>query len=203
MSRQGRVWYWLGAASVVGSLAATTGWWVTDRLEQRNDFCNACHLPDGVPLHLESRRDFDALLPASLAAAHGSASVEDRDDPAFRCIDCHGGTGALGRARVKLLSARDAFWYAVGHFEEPEGMRWPLQDADCRRCHASFSEGEESASGNPLFHELAVHNHRLGVACVSCHVVHEPGLAEVDFLDPAHVRARCAECHPEFEEGTR
>lgn len=192
---------WLVAAAAVGALAAATGWWVTDRLEQRNDFCNACHLPDGVPLHLENRRDFDAFPPPSLAAAHGAARVAARHDPAFRCIDCHGGTGLLGRSRVKLLSARDAFWYVVGRFEEPEGMHWPLLDRDCRRCHESFGETPSAAWGDPAFHELAVHNHRLGMACVTCHRTHEPGRAELDFLDPTHVRARCAECHPEFEEG--
>ena len=186
---------------LAGGVAGPAGWWLTDRLEQDDDFCNACHLPDGVPLHLENRRDFDATEPVSLAGAHGLARVEGRDDPAFRCIDRHGGTGVLGRARVKLLSARDAFWYVVGRFEEPEGMHWPLQDADCARCHPSFSERPADAWRDPLFHELPVHNHELGVSCVSCHWTHEPGgLPEADFLHPRRVRARCAECHPEFEE---
>jgi nitrate/TMAO reductase-like tetraheme cytochrome c subunit len=198
--RAQRVRRWLMLAGVAGVVSAPTGWWVTDRLEQRNDFCNACHLPNGEPLHLENRRDFDALPAASLAAAHGAAGVDGRSDPAFRCIDCHGGTGALGRARVKLLSARDAFWYVVGRFEEPEGMHWPLLDADCRRCHESFGESRSAAWGDP-FHELAVHNHNLGMSCVTCHLTHEPGRAELDFLEPAHVRGRCAQCHPEFEEG--
>ena len=201
LPRTGRRWRWLVAAGVAGAVTAPTGWWVTDRLERRNDFCNACHLPDGAALHLANREDFDAVPPASLAAAHGAAQVEGRDDSAFRCIDCHGGTGALGRARVKLLSARDAFWYVVGRFEEPEGMHWPLLDADCRRCHESFGEARPLASGDPAFHELAVHNHRLGMACVTCHQTHEPGRADLNFLEPAHVRGRCAECHPEFEEG--
>lgn len=199
--RAQRVRRWLVAVGVAAAVAAPSAWWATDRLEQRNDFCNACHLADGVALHLEKRRDFDELPPASLAAAHGAAAVEGRDAAAFRCIDCHGGTGALGRARVKLLSARDAFWYVVGRFEEPQGMRWPLLDADCRRCHESFGESVRADWEDPAFHQLAVHNHRLGMACVTCHRTHEPGSPELDFLDPAYVRGRCAECHPEFEEG--
>jgi hypothetical protein len=192
-------WLALGVAS---SALAVAGWVGTDRLEQRNDFCNACHLQDGTALHLETRRDFDQRPAVSLAAAHAEASVEGRPDPAFRCIDCHGGVGPVGRTRVKILSARDAFWYAVGRFEEPDGMRFPLWDEDCSQCHASFRERAPDAWRDPGFHELAVHNVNLGMACVACHRSHEPaGLAEVSFLEPTHVRARCAECHPEFEEG--
>ena len=78
---------------------------------------------------------------------------------------------------MKLLSAKDAFWYAVGRFDEPEGMRWPLWDADCRRCHARFAERSTAGSaGNPLFHELAVHNAELPVRCVECHAAHERGV---------------------------
>ena len=190
---------WIVPALVAGAVGAPSGWWITDRLEQANDFCNACHLEAGVRLHAGQRRDFDARPPLSLAGAHGAARVAGREDPAFRCIDCHGGTEALGRSRVKLLSAKDAFWYALGRFDEPEGMRWPLWDADCAKCHASFEERE--GAPNPRFHELAVHNHELGMECVACHLVHEGGgLAEADFLHPKHVRSRCAECHREFEE---
>jgi hypothetical protein len=90
----------------------------------------------------------------------------------------------------------------VGRFDEPEGMRWPLWDADCRRCHARFAERSTAGSaGNPLFHELAVHNAELPVRCVECHPVHERGgLPDHDFLLPPRVRAQCARCHPEFEE---
>jgi hypothetical protein len=199
-ARRARVRAALALAAGAGLALGVAGWTVTDRLEQDDDFCNACHLPDGATLHLENRRDYDARPPASLAAAHAAAGRRGRAG-AFRCIDCHGGTGWLGRARIKLLSARDAFWYAVGHFEEPDGMRFPLWDDDCLRCHASFPEREVGAWRDPAFHELAVHNVNLGMACVTCHRAHERGLPEADFLEPGHVRARCAECHPEFEEG--
>jgi hypothetical protein len=186
---------------LAGIPVGTTGWLVTDRLEQDDDFCNACHLSEDTPLHLEKRRDFDTQPPASLAAAHAVAEVEGRDERVFRCIDCHGGVGIAGRLRVKLLSAKDAFWYVVGHFEEPKGMRWPLLDADCSQCHASFEEAQAGAWRDPKFHELAVHNAALGMGCVECHLTHEPGgLVDANFLHPAQVRSRCAECHPEFEE---
>jgi hypothetical protein len=185
----------------LAALAAPAGWLVSDHLEQDNDFCNSCHLAPGQPLHRDVRRDFDAAPPASLAGVHGAARLESREDGAFRCIDCHGGHGLVGRARVKALAAKDAFWYVMGRFEEPQGMRWPLWDEDCRKCHASFDESEGESWRRPRFHQLAVHNVALGVDCVDCHRVHEAGgNPKAYFLETAHVRGQCALCHSEFAE---
>jgi nitrate/TMAO reductase-like tetraheme cytochrome c subunit len=190
-------------AAVVGILLGPVGWVVSDRLEARNDFCNDCHLPSGVALHRELRDEFDARPAASLAALHAGSAVEGRHDAAFRCIDCHRGTGAVGRTRVKLLAAKDAFWYVVGRFEEPDGMRWPLWDADCRKCHPGFaSEGDFGGPGPETFHARPVHNRKLGVGCVECHLVHGPGgNPDAWFVHAEPVRAQCARCHVEYEEG--
>jgi len=194
---------WLRLAPVlVGAalVAAPTGWLASDRLERDNDFCNACHLSPEVPLHRDIRADFDARPPPTLAAAHARAGVGSGDaHRPFRCIDCHGGSGPLGRAQVKALAARDAFWYVVGRFEEPREMRFPLRDADCRKCHASYRAA--AGSGANAFHGLAVHNADLSVRCVACHSAHERGgNPQAHFLRAAKVRAQCARCHTEFEE---
>jgi predicted CXXCH cytochrome family protein len=103
---------------------------------------------------------------------------------------------------VKALAAKDALVYLSGRFEEPETMRWPLCDEDCSACHASFESAGEEASGSPAFHDLPVHNVDLGVACVECHSAHEAGgNPGAFFLRAAAVRAQCARCHSEFEEG--
>jgi hypothetical protein len=197
----------LGAAVLVGGAALSAlGWTVSDRLEQDNDFCNACHLdgPDGgTPLHLEVRRGFDARPALSLAAAHAEAGVSDRhgSDAAFRCIDCHGGTSIPGRVRVKALAAKDAFWYVVGDFAEPDGMRWPLWDEDCRKCHAEYAGQSWDGFGPEPFHARSVHNVKLGIGCVECHFVHEAGGdPAAHFVDAAAVRVQCARCHDEFQE---
>ncbi len=190
----------IGVACLV-FLAVSAAWVVTDRLEAENAFCVSCHLDAEVPLHRDNDADFRARPPVSLAVAHAAAGNSEREDGAFRCIDCHGGTGFGGRVRVKLLSAKDAFWYVSGRFEEPDGMHWPLRDEDCARCHASFEERAPDDWGDPAFHELAVHNHELGVDCVSCHLSHERGgLPDHFFVHPPEVRAQCARCHPEFED---
>ncbi len=188
---------------MAGCVAAPVGWFGSDHLEQDNDFCNACHLEPGVPLHEDIRRDFDARPTASLAALHAASTHPSRPGPAsaFRCIDCHGGVGFVGKARTKVLAAKDGFWWLVGHFKEPTEMAWPLLDEDCRQCHAGFSEAEAGAAEpSPPFHALPVHNVALGMSCVECHLSHAPGgLEELYYLQPAHVRGRCAQCHTEFE----
>ena len=113
---------WGIALAVAAVVAAPTGWVVTDRLEADNAFCVSCHLDAETPLHRDHDADFRARPPVSLAAAHAAAENAEHEDAVFRCIDCHGGTAFLGRARVKLLSAKDAFWYVTGRFEEPDGM---------------------------------------------------------------------------------
>ena len=178
------------------------GWHGTDLLERDNGFCNACHLDgwfSGTPLHREHRDDFSARTAFSLAAAHAVAGNEQRpSDPGFRCIDCHGGVGLFGRARVKVLAAKDLFWWVVGRFEEPESMRWPLLEDDCRQCHADFAT-KAAAFEDPAFHDLAVHNSRLGVDCVECHVAHDRGVDPSRwFLASEFVLEQCARCHSEF-----
>jgi nitrate/TMAO reductase-like tetraheme cytochrome c subunit len=190
------------SAAALGASLGAAGWIVTDHLEQDDDFCNACHVSQGLPLHAGIRRDYDARPALSLAGRHAAARIGDREDGAFRCIDCHGGKSFAGRLRVKTLAAKDALAYASGRFEEPERMRWPLWDEDCSACHASFQAASEDSPGSSRFHALPVHNVDLGVTCVECHSAHEPGGDPAAyFLRAAFVRAQCARCHSEFQEG--
>lgn len=195
----------LAIAALTGIVSAPAGWLVSDRLEEDDDFCTSCHVAPSRPLHAALRTGFDAAPAASLAAVHGGATVQRTaaEPPTeFRCIDCHGGASFIGRVRVKALAAKDAFWYAVGHFEEPTHMRSPLWDEDCRKCHDAFDEREVEAWQSPHFHQLPVHNAALGVDCVACHEVHESGgNPDSFFLRAPRVRSQCARCHSEFLEG--
>ena len=189
----------VAAAAAVAT--ASAGWITVDLLERDNDFCNACHLEPGLPLHIDIRRDFDRRPVVSLAGLHAAAARDGGAERDFRCIDCHGGTGAHGRLRVKGLAAKDAFWYVVGRFEEPDAMRWPLWDEDCGKCHSAFDGGHAEAWRTPRFHQLPVHNVELGVSCVECHRTHDRGGdPNAYFLHAPWVRTQCARCHSQFEE---
>ncbi|HVP30117.1 MAG TPA: hypothetical protein VMW35_13270 [Myxococcota bacterium] len=204
--RRGRLFVALPVLAAALPLVAWAGWAISDRLEQRNEFCNSCHLPNGTPLHRDLRRDFDGVPHETLASVHGGAKVEARGDgpeAAFRCYDCHSGTGLVGRLRVKALAAKDALWYVAGRFEEPGEMRHPLRDADCRKCHATYPESERRAEGTGgwtrPFHAVAVHNAGLEVGCVECHLAHERGgIPDAYFLQAKLLVDQCARCHAEL-----
>jgi len=183
----------VACALLVGVIA----WGVSDRLEQGNDFCNACHLPDGTPLHQEVRRDFDRMVPVSLAGVHRRGWVEDREDSAFRCIDCHAGSGPLERTRVKLLAARDGLRYALGRFEEPHGMPFELSPPTCLGCHETFRHSAAPGWTVESYHGRAHHDDaRDAPRCVACHAVHETdGDAFAYFMARHRVDRQCRVCH--------
>jgi hypothetical protein len=172
------------------------GWVGVDRLERRNDFCNACHLPDDTPLHLEIRNRFDRVIPQNLAGVHGRGWVEQREDTAFRCIDCHGGAGLLERGTIKLLSARDGIRYAIGDFEEPEGMPFELSAQACRHCHPRFRHSAAPGWTVSAYHGRPAHDASEAIRCVRCHSVHDAdGDAFAYFLNRERVDRQCRECH--------
>jgi hypothetical protein len=180
-------------------LAAALGWGVTDRLERDDDFCNACHLPGGTPLHEQVREDFDRVIPVSLAGVHGRGWVEDREDSDLRCIDCHAGAGPLERARVKLFAARDGVRYALGSFEEPEGMPFDLSKEVCRQCHPSFRGSAAPGWTQRSFHGQPEHDGDASPKCVSCHSVHtRDGNGIVYWMARDRVDLECRACHAEL-----
>jgi hypothetical protein len=197
----------LGLVAAGTCLAFAGAWLTTDVLERDNDFCNACHIDGDVPLHIALRRDLDARPPRSLASAHAASIGGARpDDPVMRCFDCHAGVGLVGRVRTKWIAATDLVVWLAGRAEEPESLRWPLVDADCRGCHEAF-DADGTDRVRPPFHALPVHNHDLGISCPSCHEVHADDVdPDFHFLATRRVRARCARCHGQFdipEEETR
>jgi hypothetical protein len=177
-------------AATVSALSAPLGWVVTDRLEQNNEFCVACHLDATTPLHERKMRDSHALPAVNLVSAHYAAEAD------FLCIDCHGGASLVNRLRVKTVAARDAGRWLIGWFEEPTSMRHPLWDEDCVQCHRGYQ-----ARRPDDFHAISDHNivdfaHR----CVDCHRSHptEGVTREFNYLDRDATLPVCRNCHEEF-----
>ena len=182
-----RLGFWVIAVALAG-VFGSAGWIVSDHLESDNRFCVSCHLDAATPLHRDKLADMRHEPARSLIAAHRRADAE------FRCIDCHRGTGALGRLRVKLVAARDAANYVIGSFGEPDHMRHPLWDSDCLQCHTRFSSAEPDA-----FHWIDQHNVGFPFTCVECHTSHSTeGDPDLQFLDRGTVLPICQECHEEY-----
>lgn len=183
----------LAIAGVVALVTGITAIAYVSHREQDNRFCVACHLPDGERLHGALFDRYEARPPVDLSAMHKA-----KDD--VKCIDCHGGVGAVGRSRVVLLSAWDALRYVSGHFREPERMNLPLWDQDCLQCHAEYNLGpfpEGGQAGGKDFHRHPDHR-TLPMTCVECHTSHVAGEPRIGFLNNNVVLPLCQRCHEEM-----
>src|SRR5215831_14934088 len=91
--------------------------------ERDNRFCVSCHLHD------EKFERLNASSAADLAGLHHNKKAE------VGCIACHGGADLGMRLRVWTVAGLDTFKFLVGRYREPDHMRLPLRDLECRQCH--------------------------------------------------------------------
>ncbi len=181
----------LAAAALAALLAAGAGAALLglERLEARRAFCNACHLPDGRPLHEAKLKQ--ALLdpPMDETGAH----FQRPGGPQLSCAACHRGTGALGRAAVLWDSFRNSLVYLTGDFEEPERIGRPIADATCTGCH----DASEFSPDGGRFHGIRAHALPLPVGCTECHVAHAAGAERAAHLQRVleRLQSSCGACH--------
>ena len=173
----------LASAAGVGGFAAGAA--ITDRLEQDNRFCIACHRPE-QPLHAKVYRGFyplDGTLP-TLAAAHNAIAQ-------VKCIDCRIGADRKDYLIVKAIAAWDTARWVVGAYKDPETLRYPLGDRTCLKCHP---DGGQNPEVEDAFHNAPYHRDPRN-ACSDCHRSHREAPAETRFLERAVVKPLCDECH--------
>lgn len=159
--------------------------------KERDDrFCVACHL------HEEKFNRFQGSAPQDLAGAHHYAKSP------LRCIDCHGGADFPMRFQVWALAGLDTVRFLVGQYREPESMRLPLRDKECKQCHDPIirrtMEEEEATEGRgDTFHAIGEHR-TVKTPCVACHTSHTKGEARFQFLDRQRILPICRDCHQEL-----
>jgi hypothetical protein len=180
---------WFLAVLALLASVASGGVALTDRLEARRTFCNACHLPDGTRLHASKMRLALERPGLDLTGVHFRKALEGH----FTCADCHRGAGWQERAHVLWGSALNTARYAVGAFNEPDALGRPIVNRACTQCHADVTH-----EGDPRrFHGLKAHLEQGTVHCTACHLGH----AAHD--EPAAMAARarhsaantCGRCH--------
>jgi hypothetical protein len=152
-------------------------------IESRDPFCVSCHLHEK---ELARFHDHDSPVALDLAGYHRRRGKE------FTCITCHVGEGVDGRARVLFFAGMDVLHYTDGNFQhELEGMKHPLGDATCTKCHApGMIRG---------FHASPKHA-EYTADCLGCHSAHASTDEAFGFIDyrrwrPAMTQA-CIPCHP-------
>jgi hypothetical protein len=152
-------------------------------LESHDAFCVSCHLHE---------EEFQRFHDQASSFALDLAGHHQRHGHEFTCITCHVGEGVAGRARVLFFAGMDTVDYTLGDFRRDlDGMKHPLGDATCTKCHAP--------SGLGGFHGLADHaGHTAG--CLSCHPSHARVDEAFGFIAyrrwPPQTLAPCQGCHP-------
>ncbi len=152
-------------------------------IESRDPFCISCHLHEGEFARFHDRQS---------GVAPDLAGYHDRHGENFTCIACHVGEGVGGRARVLFFAAMDVARYTGGNFApELDGMKHPLTDATCTKCHAEPKVGGFHASSKHVGYTAA---------CLGCHSVHAKGDESFGFIDygrwPRATVEPCLACHP-------
>jgi hypothetical protein len=179
--------------------------------KERDDrFCVSCHL------HEDKYTRYLGATARDLAGAHGRA------DRRVGCIACHGGADLAMRLRVWTVAGFDTLRFLSGAYTEPDRMRLPLRDAECRQCHAVIVKARDPAGASssapagagqagheavletlgvppaaaPGFHGMREHD-TVNVRCVRCHASHVTADGSVGhFLAPPVIEPVCRECHP-------
>lgn len=184
--RQFRLVLWVGGLLLgagVGGFAAGAA--ITDRLEQDNRFCVACHRP-GKPLHAKVYRTFlrvEGRL-VTLAGAHNARGQ-------VKCIDCHIGADRKDYLIIKAIAAWDTVRWVVGAYKDPETLRYPLGDRTCVKCHP---DGGQNPEIKDAFHNAPYHRDPRD-GCSDCHRSHLEAPAETRFLLQPLVKPLCDTCH--------
>jgi hypothetical protein len=152
-------------------------------IESRDPFCISCHLHEH---EFERFHDRQSSVPPDLTGYHA------RHADGFTCITCHVGEGVSGRARVLFFAAMDVARYTGGNFaHELDGMKHPLTDASCTKCHAQPKLGGFHASPKHAGYTSG---------CLGCHSVHAKGDETFGFINylrwPRATAEPCLACHP-------
>jgi hypothetical protein len=115
------------------------------------------------------------------------------------------------RFKVWAVAGWDTVKFLAGRYQEPDHMRLPLRDKDCRHCHtpilksapvALTPEQEEALEGRmgDSYHAIRDHD-RVKLACIRCHLTHTTDSGtRLKFVSRARVLPLCRECHPSIGE---
>ena len=152
-------------------------------LENHDQFCASCHTQPETTYY-QHTLDQNAT---TLADFHSQKDV--------RCIDCHSGSGAFGRAVGLTQGMQDLLAYYSGHYHNPAITTNKLSDSSCIKCHTDIMSNQ---SFNNHFHLFlsqwqAIDPNAAG--CVDCHTSHTTGTADIGFLQQDTVTTQCQNCH--------
>lgn len=173
------------ALAAIG-LAAAGGTAFALQLEERSDFCASCHTQPEVEYVARGR----AGAPSDLSSAHLIAR-------GVRCIDCHSGAGAFGRAAGLRQGAHDLAAYLSGIYANPATTTNPLPDENCAKCHGGVFAGK-GLRNHYHFYLRDWQQQEPGIVarCITCHTSHTQGASRtVKYAVDGKFNGACNACH--------
>ncbi len=151
--------------------------------ENQDAFCASCHTEPESKYYQASL----AQNSPDLAAFHAQKQA--------RCIDCHSGGGVFGRAEGLAQGAQDLVAYQSGRYHAPAITLSKLGDGSCLKCHADVAS---NGGFNNHFHAFLSRWQSVdsnAAHCVDCHVAHQQGDPNQQFLATQTVQNICQGCH--------
>jgi hypothetical protein len=137
------------------------------------------------------------------------ADVEYKDTPIECGVRCHEDSlhlGSLGDACTKCHEA--GRWEAVRFDHNSDDTDWPLNGLHktvptCEDCHPGrvYADTPRGCGDQGCHGKDDAHKGRLGKQCESCHLetgenIFDHNLQSQYKLDGAHLKVKCADCHP-------
>lgn len=180
----------VGLLALAGVAFAGGGGLYAANLENHDSFCASCHTQPESTFYERTL----ASSAVDLASAHAGENVA--------CIDCHSGTGVVGRMGAMVVGAGDLTAFLSGHYNNPAVETVPISDENCLKCHAKVTTTKKFENH---FHYFLPQWQALdpnAAHCVSCHQGHNTGgIADIAFLDKMTTTNVCQSCHNAVGEG--
>ncbi len=191
----------LGVVVGVLVILAFGGVGVSLLLENQNSFCASCHTEPEVKYYQQSVQS----TVTTLASFHTQKQIN--------CIDCHSGSGPLGRAQGLQQGIDDLLIYWSGNYHQPAITSNPLGDDSCLKCHPEVLTRGRRNPPSPIQNPVQArggrandgHYHQFlqrwqsvdprAAHCVTCHTSHTDGQANVGYMTATPVTQVCDNCH--------
>jgi hypothetical protein len=179
----------LAGLFALGIIVTVSGFVFAANMESKDSFCSSCHTQPETTYFERS----SAENRVDLASFHQQKKT--------RCIDCHSGSGVMGRVGAELTGAHNAFAFYTGTAVQPGVLSGAFPDENCLKCHQDVTSRAGRAKGGENGHWHVFLTRWQGqdpnaASCVSCHAAHATDVSVGErFLNISNTRAVCERCH--------
>ena len=180
-------WPWFGIAAGIIFLLAAGGLGYAANKEESDAFCASCHTQPESTYYERSL----AGKPVDLASSHHTGDSQNS-----KCIDCHSGSGMIGRIDAILLGSRNTFRFFTHSDTQPAPLTVSIGDENCTKCHDDLNRQTDLSNHFHAYLARWQSADPHAASCVDCHTSHTTGGdAAQGFLRASDTGPVCEGCH--------